>query len=229
MAGPATVTPASAASSARTWTASAARGRRSTPARSRGVGGWRRRRRRPRAGSGCPPRPGRAGRPTRRVERHRTHGAAAALVGIAARCSPDRRPGRRHRTGRTSCAPTAATASRCPASACGRMSTRRWPASWAASTRIRPADGVDLCRHPVHRRHDAGDVRRAGHGEQCDPTGVAASWASRSSSSTDPSTAGSDVDDRPAPPPWQEVRVVLEDRRQHHRVVGASPSCGRSG
>ena len=196
--------------------------------RSHRAGAPQRPRRWPPAGLGCPPRPGPAGRPTRR-RRASPHSPCRRRTRRDRRpCSPAPATSAPDPYGAYSLCADRATASRCPASSCGRMSMGRCAASWAASTRIRPPTAWTFAAIRCTVRHDAGDVRRAGHGEQCDATGVACQLGVEVVLVHGSVDQGSDVDHLAAPPPRQQVRVVLEDGRQHDRVRRPPPSSGRS-
>ena len=88
------------------------------------------------------------------------------------------------------------------------------------------ADGVDLGGHPVHRGQHPGHVRRARHGEQRDAAGVAGELGVEIVLVDTAVRRGADVDHGPAAAPREQVGVVLEDRGQHHRVVGAGHRSG---
>ena len=82
-----------------------------------------------------------------------------------------------------------------------------------------PAGGVHLAGEPVDRLHHAGDVGRAGHGEQGDAAGVPAQAVVevvlvQAALGTRPH-----VDRAGAGPPRQIVGVVLEQRRQHDVAI----------
>ena len=153
------------------------------------------------------------------VERHRTHGAAAALVGIAAHAVPPgdqrSRPVRGVQLVRRQgdCIEVLGVVVRAHVDGPVR-------GELGGVDEDPTADGVDLRRHPVHVRHDAGDVRRAGHGEQCDATGVPCQLGVEVLLVHGSVDQRSDVDHLAEPSPRQQVRVVLEDGRQHDRVVG---------
>ena len=92
-----------------------------------------------------------------------------------------------------------------------------------------PADGVDLLGQAVHRLDHAGHVGRATDGQQRDAAGEAAEVAFEIVLVQRAVGSGADVHDLGPGPPREVVGVVLEQRREHHRVVGhrhrRAPGC----